>query len=236
MKYKLTDNGNIVVKDEKPVVIDDDGKEFVVDAIGASENVRAAKKEAKKYRLELKEVTDKFEKYKPIEDPKAAIEALQTVGSLSDQHKLDIEKLKKGMNDTWTEKIQEKEAKITDLENELYKETVTNKFVTSKVVKGLLIPPDIAAVYFGKNFQKDGTAKDSAGNLIYSKEKPGEPAGFEEALDFLVEAYPDKDSIKKGTGTKGSGGHGSGSGGDGGTEQKTSRENISAGLKERGIG
>ena len=59
MKYKLTEDGKAIeLKDGKPVVIDDDGKEFTIDALSASEKVSAANAEARKYRKEAKDAKD----------------------------------------------------------------------------------------------------------------------------------------------------------------------------------
>ncbi|MEV0651309.1 DUF6651 domain-containing protein, partial [Phytomonospora sp. NPDC050363] len=48
-------------------------------------------------------------------------------------------------------------------------------------------------------------AYDPSGNKIYSRAKPGELAGFDEALEFLVEQYPQKDHILKASGNTGTG-------------------------------
>lgn len=73
----------------------------------------------------------------------------------------------------------------------------------------LAIPADLAQAFFGKNFgiSEDGqiVAKDANGNEIYSRITPGQKAGFEEALESLIDAYPHKDSILKGSQASGSG-------------------------------
>ncbi|HGK4128302.1 TPA: DUF6651 domain-containing protein, partial [Klebsiella pneumoniae] len=48
-------------------------------------------------------------------------------------------------------------------------------------------------------------AYDGTGNKIYSRSKPGELASFDEALEFLVEQYPQKDYILKSSGNNGGG-------------------------------
>ena len=87
----------------------------------------------------------------------------------------------------------------------------------------LALPADIVQARFGRHFTiQEGRvqAKDAAGNVIYSKSNPGAPADFDEALGILVEQYPQRDSILKGTGQSGSGSS-SGSGGSGGGAKKT---------------
>jgi len=59
---------------------------------------------------------------------------------------------------------------------------------------------------FGQSFKvEEGkvVAYDGSGNKIYSRSKPGETAGFDEALEFLVENYPQKDHILKASGNSG---------------------------------
>ena len=72
-------------------------------------------------------------------------------------------------------------------------------------------------------------AKFADGNEIYSRSRPGEKADFEEALEALVGAYPNKDAILKPSGTSGSGA-GTGTGGSNApkslAECKTDAEKI----------
>jgi len=239
MKYKLTEDGKAIeLKDGKPVAIDDDGNEFVIDALGASEKVQAANKEAKKYRLEAKQAKALAEKFKPLEEaevtPETALEAIQTVSTLDEKQKADMKKLKTSLNQTWEAKLQEKETAIEKLQGDLFKTNVLAKFGTSEFAKKLVLPPDIAAEYFGKHFNPDGTAKDKDGNQIFSKKNPGEPAGFDEALEIIVSNRPDKESLLRGTGASGSGGH-TGGNGDGSNPPSDARGKIAAGLKERGV-
>ena len=237
MKYKLDENGNIVVKDGKPVVIDDDGKEFVVDAIGASEKVQAANAEAKKFRQQAREAQATAEKFKPLVDnevdPEKALDAIKTIGTLDEKTKADMDKLKTSINQTWEGKMTEKEQEIENLKKDLFQANVLSKFATSETAKKLVIPPDIAAEYFGKHFNPDGTAKIGE-DTIYSKKNPGSVADFDEALEIIIDQRPDKQYLLKGTGTNGSGGHGQSGGGDGG-DRPHGRDAIAAGLKERGI-
>ena len=50
---------------------------------------------------------------------------------------------------------------------------------------------------------------DAAGERIFSRGRPGEVADFDEALETLVEDYPYRDTIVKGSGASGSGAGGS---------------------------
>ncbi|HEJ3129468.1 TPA: hypothetical protein SL290_006283, partial [Pseudomonas aeruginosa] len=46
---------------------------------------------------------------------------------------------------------------------------------------------------------------DAHGNKLYSKARPGEAADFDEALEILVDQYPYRDQILKGSGHSGGG-------------------------------
>jgi hypothetical protein len=212
MNYVLDENGNIKIgPNGQPLVVGDDGKEFEIDAIGAQQTITDLHAESAGHRKKASEAAKKLEAFGDI-DPVAARQALDTVASLSNDHKLEIETLKTNMNKTWQEKFDAEVAKNSDLSNQLFDAKVTAKFATSEVVKKTVLTPDIAAKVFGSNFNMDGTAKDAAGNIIYSKSKPGEPAEFDEALTIILDAYPAKDAIMRGSGTGGSGAHQSGDG------------------------
>jgi hypothetical protein len=228
-KYiEMSDSGH-------PLAVDGDTV-YPIDALSANEKVRKANEEAKKYRQEAREAKQLAEQYKPLAeqeiDPSKALEAVQAVASLDQEKQVEIEKLKKSLNQTWEQKLNEVQEKAQQLEQKLYKETVLAKFATSPVAKKLIIPPDIAAEYFGKHFTPDGTAMDADGNPIYSKEKPGEPASFDEALETLISQRPDKDFLLKGSTQSGSGGHAGGSGGEP-TKDMTPVDRIKAGLEAR---
>jgi hypothetical protein len=208
-EYVLTADGSIKCQDGKPVVKGDDGKEFTIDAIGAQKTITTLHAESAEHRKKAAERAKLLEQFGDI-DPVKAKEALATVASMSTDHKLEVETLKASLNKTWQEKYDAAEKGAKELSDKLYQATVIKNFATSEVVKKTILTPDIAAKFFGEHFAIDGTAKDAKGNLIYSKTKPGEPAGFDEALDFLIEAYPNKNSIIRGSGADGSGGHHSG--------------------------
>jgi hypothetical protein len=228
MKYALTENGNIKITDGKPTIIDDDGKEHAVDAIGATKKITDLSAEAAGYRKKAVDRKKALEVFGDLDHEKART-ALATVDSMDDKHKVDLEELKKNINGVWEEKEQGWEKRKGELKADLYKEKVTSKFALSGVVKKTLLTPKIAALTFGGNFKSDGSATYDNGNPILSISNPGDPAPFDEALEILINAHPDKESIWKGSGAGGSGSQGSGSGGGLPTE-KTSGEKISSGL------
>jgi len=226
MNYVLDENGNIKIgKNGQPLVKGADGKEYELDAIGNAAKLETVTKESNERRKKLSEVTADLEKASG--DNKSL---QQQVDAIDDKSKVKINELKDEINSAWADKEKAWNNEKAEMENKLFDATTGVKFATSEVVKGLVLPPDIAKSTFGEFFKADGTAIDANGNPLYSKEKPGEYAEFDEALTMLVDARPDKDSLLKASGASGGGGHKSGEG-EGFTENKTSLQNISEGLK-----
>ena len=84
-----------------------------------------------------------------------------------------------------------------------------SKFIAEK----LAVPADIVQARFGHSFLIEEGNKivglDAKGERIFSRGRPGEIATFDEALEALVEEYPYRDTIVKGSGASGSGAGGS---------------------------
>jgi len=232
LKYVLTEDGKAIeMKDGQPVVREDKegAAPFTIDAIGAQAKITTITAESNDRRKKLGELQTEHDALKVTST------GLQTtVDGIDDKNKVKIEELKDVINKTWEGKESEWKGKEDRLNAKLFDATVGINFATSKVISGTVLPPDIAKATFGKHFNPDGTANDAAGNVIYSKSKPGEAAGFDEAMTAIIDAYPAKDSIMKGSGAKGSGGHRTGDG-DGGQSVKSSADNIAEGLKAAGV-
>ena len=98
--------------------------------------------------------------------------------------------------DSLKKTVDEKEATIRD-------ELIGGRFARSNYIKErLAVPGDMVRALWGKNYRVEegnvvGHGKD--GNPIYSKQKPGELAEFDEALSLLIEDYPEKHLILKGS-------------------------------------
>ncbi len=228
-KYKLTENGNIVIKDGNPVVIGDDEKEFTIDAIGAQAKIDTITAESNDRRKKLGDANTALEVFGDL-DPVIARKAIEDVSGMSDKGKADLETQRDAINKGWEAKQTAWATKEVDLNTQLFDATTGSKFATSAVIKTLLLPPNIAQATFGKHFNPDGSANDAAGNPIYAKENPGKPAGFEEAMTHIIDQYPDKDSIIKASGSGGSNGQNQGD--SQGGQTKSSLDKISGGLSK----
>jgi hypothetical protein len=212
MKLKLDSNGNVVLQDGKPVYVHDDGKEIAFDAAAAVAAISARNAEAKTNRERAEAAEAKVKLFEGIDDPAAAKKALDTVKNLSNKQLVDageVEKVKneaiKAIEEKYGPVVKENEA----LKHQLHSERIGGSFARSKVIaEKFTIPADMVESRFGKHFTlEDGkvVATDAAGNRIYSRSRPGELADFDEALETLVDHYPHKDHILKGSGATGSG-------------------------------
>jgi hypothetical protein len=197
---KLGENGN-------PLVTDGQNDPFELDALHLYSKVPELNKENEKHRKRAKEAQEQLESLKSqfdgIDDPEKAREALKTVQNLDDKKLIDsneVEKLKKSVADAYEKQLQEKDKSLQEKDGHIYKLLVSNQFANSKVVNDkTVLPPDMAEAYFGKHFKiEDGQVVGYIGeDKIYSREKPGEIAPFEEALQTIIDQYPMKDRILK---------------------------------------
>ncbi|WP_288061377.1 DUF6651 domain-containing protein [Rodentibacter caecimuris] len=212
MNLKLDENGHVVVENGKPVYVYPDGKEVAYDVPAAVAKISLLNAEAKQHR-EAKEAAEaKLKTFEGIEDAEAVKKALETVKNLDDKKLIDAgeaERVKAEVVKSYDEKLAEANNRANKLEQQLYGEIVGGAFAKSKVItEKTILPPDVAQAYFAKHFNvKEGKieAKDSQGNPIYSRSKPGELADFDEAMDMLINSYPNKDGILRGSGSSGSG-------------------------------
>ncbi|MBS0227676.1 MAG: hypothetical protein JSS23_03155 [Proteobacteria bacterium] len=222
MQLLIDDQGHAVLREGKPVYKKDDGTEIEFDGAKAFSKIGQLTGENTAYKKRFEEAESKLKAFDGIEDPKKALDALGIVANL-DQKKLvdagEIEKVKGEISKAFQAQLDTATTRAQQLEAQLYAEKVGGAFARSKVIaEKLAIPPDMVEARFGKAFSiEDGriVAKDANGNKLYSASNPGELAGFDEALGVLVEQYPYKDQILKGTGASGSGAAGNAGGGQG---------------------
>lgn len=250
MKLKLDESGNVVLLEDKPVYVYDDGKEVPFDAEAATRRISNLTDEKDRHYSNVETLKAEIAKFEGIEDPAKAIAALETVANFKDKDLVDageVDKLKKQMADTFDS---ERKQLMSTYESEALK---LNKSVSEKdiVIRKLMIdsrfslspwfsgdkpktilPPDIAAEHFGKHFKVEGDSVVGylGENKILSRERVGEPAGFEEALSVIVENYSQKDRILRDSASGSGSGGNTGAGGDYSNLDPKSRLNRSRGL------
>lgn len=232
MKLKTTTlpDGTVaaVVQDGKPVYIEDGGGEIAFDAPATVGTINRITQESQRYKERAQTAEGKLTTFEGIEDPEKAREALNTVKNLDDKKLIDagqVETIKaeaiKAVEERYKPIVEERDK----LQGDLYFEKIGGAFSRSPLIVGekakFAIPADLVQARFGSHFKiEDGktVATDAAGNKIYSKARPGEFADFDEALEIIVEAYPHKDTILKGSGQSGSGAPPGGGGQGGGAD------------------
>ena len=229
MKLKLDDAGHVVVVEGKPVYVTDDGKDIPFDVAGTKSTIDRLNGEAKANRLRAEGAEEKLKGFTGIDDPASALKALETMKNL-DQKKLidagEVERVKSEISKVYDQRLADAAAKATKFEQQLIAEMIGGNFARSKMIaEKLSIPSDMAQAAFGNAFKiVDGKVVGHFnGNPIFSPARPGEIADFDEALGYLVENYPSRDRIMKGSGQQGSGGQGSGQGGAGKKELSRSQ-------------
>jgi hypothetical protein len=229
MKLKMKDDTSAEVRNGKPVYTDENGREIEFDYSATVGTISRLNGEAKGHRERAEAAEEKLKGFEGIDDPEKARKALETIANL-DSGKLkdaaEIERVKNEAKAAFDEQLKATVKKYEpvvqerdSLRNQLHQEHIGNAFGKSKfIVEKLAVPVDLAQAKFGGNFSiKDGkiVAKDGSGNPIYSKARPGEIAEFDEALEILVDSYPYRDNILKGTGASGGGASGSNTGAGG---------------------
>lgn len=222
MKLKLDGDGKPVLDGELPVFVDEKGQELAVNVGDVVSKVNTFSRDLDALRKRAKQSEDKLAAYDGL-DLDAARKALETVQNLSDRKLVDageVEKIKKGVIDTYEPKLTERDKAIESLNGVIRNLSVSSKIAASQYLqKNLLIPADMFEATFGKQFELGDEGKvivrDVHGNPIMSRKKPGDYADVDEAIEALVAAYPARDAILRTTGAKGSGVQGGDGGGSG---------------------
>lgn len=243
MKLKLDDKGNVVVVDGKPVYVHDDGKEIPFDAPGTVARISALNAEAKTHREAKEGAETKLKAFDGL-DAEAARKAIDTVKNIDDKKLVDagkVEEVRAAAVKAYEERLAAAEkqhgtqlaelnTKLNNATASLHNELIGGNFARSKFIAAKFAAEgpagvEIAQALFGSRFKVDDgkvAAFDAAGNRIHSRARPGDPnVDFDEALEILVDAYPHRESILKGTGSGGGAGGNKGNGNTGGKKTMT---------------
>lgn len=207
LKLKM-DGEHAVLQDGKPVYVDDvDGKELAFDAEQMRSKISELNTESKQHRLSAKEKAEMLEKFgdmKP-EDAAAIRKVLEEVGGLDGIAELkkksgvDVEAIKRSITEAYEGKLAESGKTIEQLTARERQLVVGNGFATSKILDKTIFKDtrDVAESYLGKHFKvENGKPIAYVGdNVVLSRERPGEPADVDEAIAFLINQHPQKDSF-----------------------------------------
>jgi len=216
MKLKLDDEGHVIVKNEMPVYVDENGKDIVHDAPRLLFKVTSLTEEKDRHFEKANGLQTQLDIFKGI-DPEAAKAALETVEKLDGKKMIEageFDKLKEQMKDISDTQLKEQrdifDAKITDMEKttSTQKETiehlmVTNHFAQSPYFSGTkpktVLSADLATNIFKPYFKVEGEGSEIkmvgyiGGEKIPSRKDVGQPADFNEAIETIIEQHPEKD-------------------------------------------
>lgn len=231
MPFKFNADGSIATQEvngqKLPVFVHPDGKELPFDGDGTLSTISRLNGEAKGHRERAETAEGKLKAFDGISDPAAAIKALSTVKNLDDKKLVDageIEKVKSEVSKALEQQYAPYKTKAETMESQLNNLLIGSVFKGSKFVATKFAAADaaaaseIAGALFGNRFKvEDGkvVGYDAQGNKLYSRARPGELADPDEAIELIVDAYPHKASILKGSGASGSGAAGSNPGAGG---------------------
>lgn len=216
------------VQDGKPVFVDG-GKEIPMDVPKMAETITARNGEAMAHRKARETAEAALKGFEGIDDPDAARKAMAIVANLDAKKLVDageVEAVRAAAIKAVEEKYSPVLTKLEQTEAALRQEIIGGNFARSKFIsEKIAVPADMLESKFGNHFMiEEGrmVAKDKNGNPIYSKSQPGEIAGFDEAIEALIDQYPHRDNLLKGRGANGTGAPGSaGAAGSIGSKQMT---------------
>lgn len=220
--WKLDANGNIVLKDGNPVFTNSAGQEQVV----AHDTISRLNAEAKTHRERAEAAEAALKPFEGL-DPSKARESIELASKI-DQKKLiesgKVEEVRAEVKKQYDTQLAEREKALNDTTARLNSLLIDNVFSSSKFVhERIAVPHDMFKDSFGKNFRIENgevVPYDKNGNRLYSKERAGEYATPEEALQLYVESHPQKDILLKAATGSGSGSQGGGGSTGGGNVMK----------------
>ena len=237
------------VKDGLPVVIEDDGRETTFDIPKSITKIRETGKESKALREAKEALEAKLGGYEGIDDPEEARKALEFKRNAKEGDFVaagKVDEIKAGLKRTYdeqyaatnkanAEKVKKLEASLADVTGKYNRETVSNAFGNSKFIREkAAVPIGMLQATFGGQFKVDNgklVAHHADGSPIMSAS--GDPASFDEAIERIVTAYPDRDMILKGSQSSGSGARGGTGGAGAGTRTITRGDYNSKPLPEQ---
>ncbi len=215
------------VQDDKPVIVDDDGKDVAFDLAHTRTTISRLNGESKTQREAREAAEAKLKAYEGIDDADSARRALETVKNLKEGELLtagQVQEIKDAARRAADEQVSAaakehaKKLKLAETDRDRFKGDLDSTllglaFTQSKfITERSAVPAAMMKAQFGSNFKfEDGKmiAHYPNGEKIFSVARPGDPANFDEAIETLVEQYPYRDSILKGTGSTGGGSRGS---------------------------
>lgn len=206
------ENGAVVLQDGNPVFVGADGKESIVDQT----TIARLNAEAKSHRIAKEAAETKLKDFEGL-DAKAARDALEKIGKIDAKTLIDageVDKVRNTIKSEYEGQIAERDGTIKGLNERISGLLLDMAFKDSDFIRdNIAVPADMFRAAFGKHFKVENeqiVAFGNDGNRVLSKKRIGEPADFAEAIEILVDSYPNRDAILKAPDQRGTGGNGNG--------------------------
>lgn len=226
--------------------LDSEGNPIYVNSTGTEQSVKGdtianLNAEAKTHRTAKEAAEAKLAKYvdksgKAL-DPEAAAKAIETVANIDAKKLIDageVDKVRETVKAEFTAQMGELTTDRDGWKNK-YEDKLVDDVFNDPYMENIAMPKDFFAAAMRKNFKvEDGkvVAYDSAGNRLNSKKDIGNYASPSEALELLVAAHPQKDTLLKAQSEGGSGNNGGGgSRGQGNTLKRAAYDALGANEK-----
>lgn len=213
--WKVNAEGQIEMKDGNPVYLDNNGNEQTLPL----DRITQLSGEAASYRTRATKAEESLKAFEGIDATKAK-EALDVVSKLDQKQLIDageVDKVRSEIEGAFKTQITEAQSALETANKKIDGMRLDGAFNGSKFVADRVnAPVDMVRSTFGRNFKIENDSVvpyDNNGNKIYSGERPGEIAGFDEALSILINQRADKDSLLLTKPRSGSGNDGAGGGG-----------------------
>lgn len=211
--WKTNAEGQIEMKDGNPVYVDSSGTERTMDA----NRIAQLNGEAQGFRTRAETAEASLKAFEGIDATKAK-EALDVVSKLDQKQLIDageVDKVRSEIEGAFKTQLSDAQTALETANKKIDGMRLDGAFNGSKfVAERVNAPVDMVRSTFGNNFRVENDSLvpyDGNGNKIYSAERPGEIAGFDEALSILISGRADKDSLlltkpRSGSGNEGGGG------------------------------
>lgn len=252
MPFKYDENGQIVTAEvggvRLPVFIHPDKKETPLDADGTIARISTLNGEAQGHREAKEKAEGLLKAYVEagVTDPAAAKAALEAVKNIDEKKLVDagqVEEVRKAATKAMQERLdaatQAAANQIAALSKErdefkqkFHREIIGGAFARSKYIADkLIVPQDMVEALFGQQIRIEDdklVAYDAQGQRIGSRLRPGDLfPDLDEALEIIIDAYPHKDRILKGSQASGGGAQqGANGGGSGKTITRAAYEAL----------
>lgn len=231
LRFKLTEDGKSIAMDSNglPIAIDDSSpenpREFSIDGIHLYNQIPRFKTDIQNANKKAEEATNALKAFEGIEDPQAAIAALETVKNLDEgalKKASEVEALKEKLNKENAAKLQaaqkqyettisEKDAVIQGLDGDLRKAVISAAFAGSTWFNGKepksKLSSAIAESFLGNYFKVERLPDGTVAPVAYIGETRIEdpakgmigdtlaPMAFDDAMSKIIEQHPQKNDI-----------------------------------------